>query len=330
MAGFTDILGSLIQQGMSQSGPSRAGNALGGGESDSGSLNDLLGSLGKMAGGAQTGSSNTGRAPETGSGNGSLSDLFSSLGKMAGSPNTSTNTQETGGGGSLGDLLGSLGKMAGGGGAQTGNSAPQGRQQTESGGALGDLLGNLGDNKAALGGLGALAGALLGGGGKSVGGAVGGGALAMLASMAMSALKNAGQSPSRPPQALTEPQSRDDELALENDAEIIVKSMISAAKSDGKIDNAEIQKIIGKLDDDGLTQKEKDFFITEANKPLDLDGVIASAGNKPEMAAQIYAASLLAIDMNTAAEQRYMRQLASGLGLHPQVTAHIERTLGVA
>ena len=324
MAGFTDILGSLIQQGMSQSGPSRAGNALGGGESDNGSLNDLLGSLGKMAGGAQSGSSSTGRAPKTGSGNGSLSDLFSSLGKMAGSPTTSTNTQETGGGGSLGDLLGSLGK------AQTDNSAPQGGQQTGTGGALGDLLGNLGDNKAALGGLGALAGALLGGGGKSVGGAVGGGALAMLASMAMSALKNTGQSPSRPPQALTEPQSRDDELALENDAEIIVKSMISAAKADGKIDNAEIQKIIGKLDDDGLTQDEKDFFITEANKPLDLDGVIASAGNKPEMAAQIYAASLLAIDVNTAAEQRYMQQLASGFRLHPQVVAHIERTLGIA
>lgn len=322
MAGFTDILGSLIQQGMSQSGPSRAGNALGGGESDSGSLSDLLGSLGNMTGGSQSGS-----RPEASSGGGSLSDLFGNLGKMAGG-STSGNTQEAGGGGSLGDLLGSLGKM--GGGSQSGNPDPQGRQQAGTGGALGDLLGNLGNNKAALGGLGALAGALLGGGGKSVGGAVGGGALAMLASMAMSALKNSGQSPSRPPQALTEPQSRDDEQALENDAEIIVKAMISAAKADGKIDNAEIQKIIGKLDDDGLTQDEKDFFISEANKPLNLDGVIASAGNKPEMAAQIYAASLLAIDVNTAAEQRYMQQLASGLRLHPQVVAHIERTLGIA
>jgi uncharacterized membrane protein YebE (DUF533 family) len=321
MAGFTDILGALIQQGMSQSGPSRAGNALGGGGSDSGSLSDLLGSLGNMTGGSQSGN-----RPEASGGGGSLSDLFGSLGKMAGG-STSGNTQEAGGGGSLGDLLGSLGKMAGG--SQSGNADPQG-QQTGVGGALGDLLSNLGNNKAALGGLGALAGALLGGGGKSVGGAVGGGALAMLASMAMSALKNSGQAPSRPPNALIEPQTHEDELALENDAEIIVKAMISAAKADGKIDNAEIQKIIGKLDDDGLTQEEKDFFISEANKPLNLDGVIASAGNKPEMAAQIYAASLLAIDVNTAAEQRYMQQLASGLGLHPQVTAHIERTLGIA
>ena len=322
MAGFTDILGSLIQQGMSQSGPSRAGNALGGGKSDSGSLSDLLGSLGNMTGDAQSGS----RAEASGGG-GSLGDLFSSLGKMAGG-STSGNTQEAGGGGSLGDLLGSLGKMASG--SQSGNADPQGGQQTGAGGALGDLLSNLGNNKAALGGLGALAGALLGGGGKSVGGAVGGGALAMLASMAMSALKNSGQAPSRPPSALVEPQTPEDELALENDAEIIVKAMISAAKADGKIDNAEIQKIIGKLDDDGLTQEEKDFFISEANKPLNLDGIIASAGNKPEVAAQIYAASLLAIDVNTAAEQRYMQQLATGLRLHPQVVAHIERTLGIA
>ncbi|MEA3302259.1 MAG: tellurite resistance TerB family protein [Pseudomonadota bacterium] len=276
-----------------------------------------------MGSGAQAGG-----APEASGGGGSLSDLFNSLGKMAGGAQTD-NTPDAGGSeGSLGDLLGSLGKMAGG--AQADTAAPQGGQQAETGGALGDLLGNLGNNKAALGGLGALAGALLGGGGKSVGGAMGGGALAMLASMAMSALKNAGEKPSQPPQALTEPQTRDDKLVLENDAETIVKAMINAAKADGKIDNAEIQKIVGKLDDDGLSQQEKDFFISEANKPLNINGVIASAGNKPEMAAQIYAASLLAIEVDTAAEQRYMQQLASGLRLHPRVTAHIERTLGMA
>lgn len=349
MAGFSDLLGAMIQQGMSQSGPSRAGNALGGGESDSGSLNDLLGSLGKMAGGAQSESSSTGSTPEAGSGGGSLSDLFSNLGKMAGGAQ-SGNASGADGGGSLGDLLGSLGKMAGGdqsgnrSGAESGGGSlgdllgslgkgganPQGGEQTESGGALGDLLGNLGNNKAALGGLGALAGAILGGGTKSAGGAVGGGALAMLASMALSALKKSGQTPSRSPAALTEPQTRNDELALENDAEVIVKAMINAAKADGKIDNTEVQKIVGKLNDGGLSQEEKDFFISEANKPLDLNGVVASAGNQPEMAAQIYAASLLAIEKDTAAEQRYMQQLASGLHLHPQVTAHIERTLGVA
>ena len=261
MAGFMDILGTMMQQGMSQSSGSRMTDALGGGKSG-GSLNDIMGSLSQMMGGGGSGQS----------------------------------------------------AQAGAGGL---------------GGMLGDVLGSLANNKAALGGLGALAGALLGGGKSASRGAVGGGGLAMLASLAFSALKKAGQAPTQPPRALLEPQTPQEQQALEDDAEIIVKAMINAAKADGKIDQQEIEKIVGKLDDDGLTQEEKNFFVSEANKPLDLNGVVASAGGQAEMAAQIYAASLLAIEVDTRAEQQYMQQLASGLGLHPQVASHIERTLGM-
>ena len=260
MADFMDILGAMMQQGMSKSSGSRMTDALGAGKSG-GSLNDIMGSLTQMMGGG------SGQATQ----------------------------------GGAGDL----------------------------GGMLGDVLGSLGNNKAALGGLGALAGALLGGGKSASRGAVGGGGLAMLASLAFSALKKAGQAPARPPRALLEPQTPQEQQALENDAEIIVKAIINAAKADGKIDQKEIERIVGKLDDDGLTPEEKDFFITEANKPLDLNSVVASAGNDPEQAAQIYAASFLAIEVDTRAEQAYMQQLASGLGLHPQVASHIERTLGM-
>ncbi len=260
MAGFMDILGSMVQQGMSQSSGSRITNALGGGQSG-GSLDDIMGGLGRMFG-------NSGSAPSA----------------------------------------------AGGGGL---------------GGVLGEVLGSLGNNKMAMGGLGALAGALLGGGKSSAVGAVGGGGLAMLASLAFSALKNAGQAPSQPPRALLEPQTPEAQQALEQDAEIIVKAMISAAKADGQIDDAEVEKIVGKLEEDGLTQAEKEFFLSEARKPLDIDQVIASAGNDPEMAAQIYAASLLAIEVDTPAEREYLQRLASGMGLAPQVVGQIERILGV-
>lgn len=226
-------------------------------------------------------------------------------------------------GGGLGDLMSSLTQMMGGSGG-AGQAGTGGL-----GGMLGDVLGSLGDNKAALGGLGALAGALMGGGQSSVKGAVGGGGLAMLASVAFSALNKAGKAPSQPPRALLEPQAPQDQQALEDDAEVIIKAMINAAKADGKIDQEEIDRIVGKLDDDGLSQEEKDFFITEANKPLDLEGVVASARNQADMAAQIYGASLLAIEVDTRAEKAYMQQLASGLDLHPQVASHIERTLGI-
>mgnify|MGYP001827262804 FL=1 len=125
MAGFTDILGTLIQSGLSQSSGKRLSNAFG-----------------------------------------------------------------SGGGGALNDIVNGIGEMLSGG---------KQSQAGGLGGMLGDVMENLGDNKAALGGLGALGGALLGGGSSSAKGARGGGALAMLASLALSALKNAGQPPAQAP-----------------------------------------------------------------------------------------------------------------------------------
>jgi len=266
MAGFMDILGSMIKQGMSGSGGSRISNAMGAGKSG-GSLDDIMGGITAMLGGSSSGQA---AQPTTRSGSGGL------------------------------------------------------------GGMLGEVLSGLGNNKVALGGLGALAGALLGGGGSSARGAVGGGGLAMLASLAWSALKKSGQAPSSPPRALVEPQNDQEKQALEQDAEIVVKAMINAAKADGRIDRTEVEKIIGRLEKDGLTAEEKEFFTTEAAKPLDIKAVIASAGRDPEMAAQVYAASLLAIEVDTKAEQQYMEQLGAGLDLHPQVIDHIETTLGVS
>lgn len=261
MAGFMDILGSMLQQGMSSSSGSRMSSGMGAGTSG-GSLNDILNGLNQMLGG------------------------------------TASQTPQTGAGGF-------------------------------GGGGLGDLLSSLSSNKAALGGLGALAGALLGGGKSSAKGAVGGGGLAMLAGLAMSALSKAGQTPQQTPRALMEPQTTEDQYALEREAETIVKAMINAAKADGQIDEEEIQKILGKLSKDGLTDDEKDFFLQEARKPIDLEKVVASAEGQPQMAAQIYAASLLAIEVDTPAEIQYMQQLAAGLGLAPQVTANIEKSLGM-
>lgn len=258
MVNFTDLLGSLVQTGMSGSSRSRATNALGG-KAGAGSLSDLTEGLGKMLGGSQSSSARPA---------GGLED------------------------------------------------------------ALGSVLGSLGNNKAALGGLGALAGALLGGGSNAARGAVGGGFVTMLASLAMSALKSAGQKP-QVPRALMEAETSEQQEFLKQDAELIIKAMINAAKADGKIDRQEVQKIIGKLDDDGLTEDEKEFFTTEANRPIDLNGIVSSAQNRPELAAQIYAASLLAIEVDTNQEKEYMAELARGLGLPQQSVSYIEQTMGL-
>ncbi len=253
-----------------------------------------------------------------------FTDLLGSLiqGGMAPS-STDRTTSALGGGrgtGGLTDLIGGLGQLLGGSQTQTGGGL---------GGMLGNVLGSLGSNRSAAGGLGALAGAILGGGKGTTMGAIGGGGLALLASLAFSALQKAGQQPAHTPSALRDDDSAAHQQELENQSLILVKAMINAAKADGQIDENEINKIIGKLDDNGLTQEEKDFFLAEAKKPIDLQGTIQSAGGRQEMAAQIYAASLLAIEVDTEAEQQYLQQLADGLRLPAEAVAHIKMTLGM-
>lgn len=251
-----------------------------------------------------------------------FTDLLGALmqgGMSKSSTNRMTNAFGAGGGKSLDDIVGSLGKMLGGG---------RGRSQAGGlGGMLGNVMGSLANNRSALGGLGALGGALLGGGSASAKGAIGGGALAMLASVAFSALKKSGQELAEPPRALIDPENPEQVQKIEEDAHILVKAMINAAKADGAIDQKELERIIGKFEEDGLTQAEKNFFIQESARPLDLQGVIASAGDRPDLAAQIYAASLLAIEVDTIQEKEYMQNLADGLKLSPTTVDFIEKTL---
>jgi len=96
----------------------------------------------------------------------------------------------------------------------------------------------------------------------------------------------------------------------------ILRAMIAAAKADGHIDAQEQSRIFGKLDELGLDTEEKAFVIDELRKPLDIDAVVAAA-TTPELAVEIYAASVLAIDPDDPAEQAYLAMLASRLKLDP-------------
>lgn len=202
------------------------------------------------------------------------------------------------------------------------------------GGLLGSVLGDAGQavggkDNLAIGGLGALAGALLGGGGKSMGGALGGGVMALLAAMAYKALKDSGTATPEVPMGLAEPKTEADRQQLEQHAELIVKAMINAAKADGKIDPGEVKRIVGKLQEDGIQEGDQQYLIAEMQKPMETEQLIAAAQGRQDVAAQIYAASLLAIEVDTPAEKAYLEQLATGLGLAPEVTQQIRGYAGV-
>lgn len=106
-------------------------------------------------------------------------------------------------------------------------------------------------------------------------------------------------------------------------ATALLSAMIAAAKADGHIDAEEQRRIFGKMDEAGLGADEKAFLMDELRAPLDMDKVVALA-RTPEEAAEIYAASRLAIDPDHRAEKAYLDMLAARLDLDPALVDEIE------
>ncbi len=119
----------------------------------------------------------------------------------------------------------------------------------------------------------------------------------------------------------------DDAAAQEALGQALVRAMIAAAKADGKIDPAEKTRIFERLSAIQLDADAKAFVFDELNAPLDLNAVVAGAAT-PEMAAEIYAASLVAIECETPAEAAYLKLLAARLGLEPSLVAEIHTAAG--
>ena len=216
-------------------------------------------------------------------------------------------------------------------------SASRGRsanpQNNAKAGGLNDVLGSLlGSNQEAIsnaqvGGIGALAGSLLGGGSGAVKGALGGSAMAILGSLAISALKDWQQSQTAGGTANQVSQAEIDQITASKTEELCLKGMLNAAKADGHIQEDEMKRILEKLEEGGITTEERQFVLSEMNKPLDLEGFIREIPSR-EIGAQVYAASLLAITVDTESERNYMRQLAAGLNLNQQTVALLHRMVG--
>jgi uncharacterized membrane protein YebE (DUF533 family) len=131
------------------------------------------------------------------------------------------------------------------------------------------------------------------------------------------------------PLGLREPQNAGEEQELEQRALLIVRAMVNAAKADGQIDGQEVERISAKLGETGSDQEARAFLAQELQKPIDSDDLTRQA-TSPELAVQVYAASLLAIEVDTAAERAYLRDLAARLGLDASAVTHVHQALGVA
>lgn len=238
-----------------------------------------------------------------------------------------------------------------------GNAMAGGMPGGAGGGLLGGILdavkgglGSAAQSPGQAGGLGALVGSLMGGGK----GALQGGMLAVLASVAMKAIQSAGQeqqgggggllsgfpglgdagssngpwSGGNMPLGMRAPENKAEEEALESTAQLVLKGMINAAKSDGHISPEEMQRIVGKLQESGADQGAQQWVMQEMQAPLNVQAFAAEMPNQ-EVAAQVYAASLLSVEVDTDAERAYLQQFADAAGLHPLVVGQIHQTLGV-
>jgi uncharacterized membrane protein YebE (DUF533 family) len=75
-----------------------------------------------------------------------------------------------------------------------------------------------------------------------------------------------------------------------------------------------------------LNPNDRNFVIEELRKSLDIEAV-ARGGRTPEEAASIYTASLLAIDVDNAAERGYLAMLAARLNLDDALVKHLHDTV---
>ncbi len=111
------------------------------------------------------------------------------------------------------------------------------------------------------------------------------------------------------------------------DAVLLIRAMIAAANADGVIDAQERGQIMEKLKTADLSKEEQQFIVNELLAPQDAQSIVGSVRN-PEMASQVYAASLLAITVDTQAEQQYLSNLAEQLGLDAKTINSIHQQLG--
>ena len=212
-------------------------------------------------------------------------------------------------GGSAGGLGGALGGLLGGAG------------KSGQGGDLGTLLKGAGGGALAAGALGMLLGnksaRKMGGKALTYGG------LAALGVVAYKAYSNWQAQQASAPQA--EPQTLDRLPApqAEIHSQAILKALVGAAKADGHVDARERELIEGELVKLTGDAELQHWLQAELNKPLD-PAEIARAASTPEMAAEMYIASVLMVDEEHFMERAYLEELARQLKLDPALKAELE------
>ncbi|MCY1199094.1 hypothetical protein D9M72_104880 [compost metagenome] len=104
----------------------------------------------------------------------------------------------------------------------------------------------------------------------------------------------------------------------------VLAAMIGAAKADGHIgpeERALLETELAKLSSDA---QDRRWLETELSRPLD-PAAVAQSARTPEMAAEMYLASLLVVDEESYMERAYLDELARQLKLEPGLKEQLEQ-----
>jgi len=298
------LLSTLAKAAVGMMVAKKVSGALGGGKAKrGGGLNDILGQLQKGQQSNQSG--------------GGLSDILGQI--------TKGQSQSNSQGGGLGGILGQLAK-----GQQNQQAQPHTQAQAPGGlggleGILGGLLGGKASGGQAGGGLGGLGGLLDKLAPKaaapsaqtnnhhnecSAGAATtGAGGLGDLFNQAVNGFGE--------PKVQPTPQQ-------DAAAGVLLSAMLQAAKSDGQIDATEQEALMKNLGD--VSPEEMNFINQQLAAPVDPQGLASQVPNG--MQQQAYMMSVLAIDLDTESEAKYLHTFATALGLSSDVVNAIHQQLG--
>ncbi|EST15950.1 hypothetical protein EDP1_2103 [Pseudomonas putida S610] len=200
------------------------------------------------------------------------------------------------------------------GGAKTGAGA----------GGLGGLLSGAGGGLLGGGALGVLLGSKkarkFGGKALTYGGLAALGVLAYKAYGNWQAQQANQQAPASEPQTV----DRVPAAQVEQHSQAVLRALVAAAKADGHVDERERALIEGeftRLDGDREVQQ---WLHAELDKPLD-PAEVARAAQTPEIAAEMYLASVMMVDQENYMERAYLDELARQLGLAQGLREELEK-----
>ena len=113
---------------------------------------------------------------------------------------------------------------------------------------------------------------------------------------------------------------------MEANAKLMIRAMIQAARADGDIDAEERAKIFEHLGEIG--DAERAFIEAELEAPVNATSLALDTSE--QMAAQVYAAALMTVRVDTLSEATYLNTLADALQLSPEARERIHNAMGVS